>query len=149
MLSTLEHLDQVQSLCSPGCADKSEQSSHHNSISLLHPDLLLPFLASTQRFSHTVHRPTINRVLSLHAYYFISIPLSLICSQAQFNNCCVHIYDIVNNMAKIYIYIHSAKHTWTNTANLILVSWSIFNINGQQINTFVLLPQNSVQSTKS
>jgi len=45
MVSALQHLDQVQSLCSPCCADKSEQSSHHNYISLLHSDLLLPFLA--------------------------------------------------------------------------------------------------------
>ena len=60
MLSALHHLDQVQSLCSPCCADKSEHSSHHNSISLLHSHLLLPFLPSTQRQPHssqTQHQP--------------------------------------------------------------------------------------------
>jgi len=100
MVSALQHLDQVQSLCSPCCADKSEQSSHHNYISLLHSDLLLPFLASTQGCSHTVHRHNINQ---LHAYYFILITLSPNYSQAQFSNCWVQICDTVTNMAKIYI----------------------------------------------
>ena len=103
MLSALHHLDQVQSLCSPCCADKSEHSSHHNSISLLHSHLLLPFLPSTQRHSHTVHRPNTNRLLSLHPYYFISIPKKLIYSQAQLSNCSVQICDTVTNITIIYI----------------------------------------------
>ena len=118
MVSTLHHLDQVQSLCSPCCADKSEQSSHHNSVTLLHSDILLPFLASTQRCSHTVHRPNINPVLSQQPYNFISIPLSLIYSQAQFSNCCVQTCDTVTSMAilyicpisKIYLNFHGQSH---------------------------------------
>jgi len=104
MVSALQHLDQVQSLCSPCCADKSEQSSHHNSISLLHSHLLLPFLPSTQRHSHTVHRPNINPVLSLHAYYSISISISLTYSQAQSSNCGVQICTKVTIMSQIYIF---------------------------------------------
>ena len=40
MLSTLQHLDQVHSLCSPCCADKSEQSSRHITIIFLYPTLI-------------------------------------------------------------------------------------------------------------
>ena len=110
MVSALHHVDQVQSLCSPCCADKSEQSSHHNSVSLLHSDILLPFWASTQRCSHTVHRPSINCVLSLQSYYLISIPQAPNYSQAQFSYCCVQISDTVINIAKMYIFPFSQTY---------------------------------------
>ena len=104
MVSALQHLDQVQSLCSPCCADKSEQSSYHNSISLLHYDLLLPFLAlHKDAATQFTDRPSTNRVLSLHALYYISIPETLIYSHTQFTNCCVEICNTVTNMEKIYI----------------------------------------------
>ena len=119
MLSALQHLDQVQSLCSPCCADKSEQSSHHSSISLLHSDLLLPFLASTQGCSHTVHRPNINQQ---HAYYFILISLSPTYSWAQPTNCCVQICDTVTNMAIIYMSIQP------NIFELPPPIWCLFNL---------------------
>ena len=78
------------------------QNSHHITIVffLLHSDILLPFLACTHRCSH---RPSTNPVLSLLPYYFISIPVSLIYSQAQFSNCCVQTCDTVTNMAIMYI----------------------------------------------
>ena len=62
MLSTLQRLGQVQSLCGPCCAVKSEQLSLHNYIYLLHSDLPLSFLflhkdAATQ-FTDTNLWPT-------------------------------------------------------------------------------------------
>ena len=87
--------------------------SHHNLISLPHSDLLLPFLASTQRCSHTVHRPNINRVLSLHAYHFISVPQSRIYSQSQDSNCCVQICD-TNQQGKNLYSICPFSQTYLN-----------------------------------